>query len=184
MTPELRKAIDEAYHKAGFNATFEPGFIAGDRFGYNRAKMEFEGEIQRLKKKRLNLLDVIRYGRKQRLVYEAKVKELNDLIMPIIEYGQRQDWTVGTSITNELIKRSERLKELEYLLADKEEWISVSDKLPEIDANYQVFSDDEIITAGFNSKKQTWTDACFTFVTEYVTHWRPLPKPPIDTKEK
>ena len=58
-------------------------------------------------------------------------------------------------------------------------WISVKEKLPS-DGSYLLFSDGTQIGMGwFNHARKefiqvnTWAD-----MTDWVTHWQPLPKPP------
>lgn len=62
-------------------------------------------------------------------------------------------------------------------------WISVKDKLPEINQNVMVFIDR-------NHINHNPIDFAFCTYTKYgfslsrVTHWKPLPEPPKEEKEE
>lgn len=62
------------------------------------------------------------------------------------------------------------------------EWIKCSDRLPENGIPCLVFAPeydvDGYSIATYTNGRKKWTDNHFTFITEYVTHWMPLPEPP------
>ena len=64
-------------------------------------------------------------------------------------------------------------------------WISVEDELPEENGYYLCFApnDDDIeaiIVLEFNDNKCWWDYD--NLLTEYITHWQSLPKPPKEEK--
>jgi len=56
------------------------------------------------------------------------------------------------------------------------EWISIKDKLPEINEEVLVMDRDFMDFAYYNSEGQ-WIDREFIDLDD-VTHWMPLPEPP------
>jgi len=75
------------------------GFLEGDQFGYNRAKMEAEEAIK-------SQSNTIKQVNKGLLEYEAKIKKLEE---------------VNSDLNQALEFANHRIKDLESLLADKEE---------------------------------------------------------------
>ena len=69
------------------------------------------------------------------------------------------------------------------------EWISVKDRLPEMDAMRGVFEtvsialkDGRVVSGCYrNTDKEWWgdiTDGLYSNITDLATHWMPLPQPP------
>ena len=66
----------------------------------------------------------------------------------------------------------------------KSGWISVEDRLPATETDVLAFLNDGIETriAACNFARGVWYDCVMncTVVMQHVTHWMPLPKPPIE----
>jgi hypothetical protein len=71
--------------------------------------------------------------------------------------------------------------------ANTSKWISVEDRLPELDVNYNglsvnvlLFTDDNDFIAGYYSfnNKQWYCSSPNNDRIEYITHWQPLPNAP------
>jgi hypothetical protein len=66
------------------------------------------------------------------------------------------------------------------------EWIKVTDKLPE-NKKTVLFSDSEEVYVGYLDTNNNWYEFIYSEDGDwikYVTHWMPLPKPPVQlTKE-
>lgn len=61
------------------------------------------------------------------------------------------------------------------------EWISVKDRLPEIDNEYIValdFLEVKSTTMNFMSVTNKWHTMSSLDISKRVTHWMPLPEPP------
>lgn len=57
-------------------------------------------------------------------------------------------------------------------------WISVEDELPEHAEDVLVFTKNETYSLGHYFYGDGWSLEEDTIVTDYVTHWMPLPSPP------
>ena len=67
------------------------------------------------------------------------------------------------------------------LKESKMEWISVKDRLPDIDNEYIValdFLEVKSTTMNFMSMPSKWYTMSSIDVSKRVTHWMPLPEPP------
>lgn len=61
------------------------------------------------------------------------------------------------------------------------EWISVKDRLPEKSASVLICATGHRVTAYYDKVKEVFRlteDENLYYLTEYVTHWMPLPEPP------
>lgn len=57
-------------------------------------------------------------------------------------------------------------------------WTSVKDSLPKKKGDYLIYNTDGIVWPyWYNPENKKWYDNC-GYLTESVTHWMPLPKPP------
>lgn len=65
-----------------------------------------------------------------------------------------------------------RIAELEAAQA----WVSVDERLPELIVDVLV-ADSDMVAAGYLRKGGTWN--VYGWSGEYVTHWMPLPPPPV-----
>lgn len=68
---------------------------------------------------------------------------------------------------------------------EQDKWVSVNERLPERGGEYLVwpgaFVDSH--SAQFHALTKVWTQSGINgTVTQYVTHWRPLPIPPEEAK--
>ena len=62
------------------------------------------------------------------------------------------------------------------------EWISVEDRLPDDMVEVLVIADGNMAIA-FH-RKGTWSSEDAWLLYDHdITHWQPLPPPPVDTKE-
>lgn len=61
------------------------------------------------------------------------------------------------------------------------EWVSVKDRLPEVEQRYLVYMTryKECILAEYDGNGEWLDEADLANVTRLVTHWATLPKPPI-----
>lgn len=63
------------------------------------------------------------------------------------------------------------------------EWISVKEKMPDLDSKVLVYTEDLDIEIMLYAKKYSWGGYTFIHFTDgwgsNPTHWMPLPKPPI-----
>jgi hypothetical protein len=68
------------------------------------------------------------------------------------------------------VEEFEDLMQQAYAI-DRNEWVSVEERLPDIESRYLILDDDGDVSIDMfiNGKFE-----------DYVTHWMPLPKPPID----
>jgi len=151
-------------------------YQAIDQLRYNRAKREFEETLK-------NIHDLAVEGKSlaksERLEYESKIHAMK-ASHESIQYERAR-------LTDKVNVLESRIKELESLLADKEGWIRCEDRLPEDFTRVIVWSD-----VWRDMKPGVYIDYCQPDAVDHyrwtqyqkITHWRPLPKPPIDTKEK
>ncbi len=70
-------------------------------------------------------------------------------------------------------------------LCDDHKWISVKDRLPEVDVEILFFCGTRIrfgeyVWYGLNEGDYRWRDAVFGDYLIDITHWMPLPEPPKD----
>lgn len=63
------------------------------------------------------------------------------------------------------------------------EWISVKDRLPN-DGDPVLISDGNLVREGTFLKWDGYNSWCQPRGMKEVTHWMPLPKPPLNQKEK
>jgi len=151
--------------------------------GYNRAKREFDEKIKELEEdnKRLeyfkgekekeidtNRVMIAVAESEEELIekYESKINELEESLK---------------GFTGQWLSDQARIKELESLLADKEEWISVKKRFPVIESDgtseqVMIIDDDGNIDLSHYNSRGDW-DYNYEYEMQ-VTHWRPLPKPP------
>lgn len=64
---------------------------------------------------------------------------------------------------------------------DKGEWVSVEDRLPENNDNVLIYANktgEKIEIAFYNDDDKEW-QGLNSFWLPYVTHWQPLPSPPL-----
>ena len=100
---------------------------------------------------------------------------INELIAACIAFGRQVEPDWQTRID----KAQRELREYIAELEEKQRWRVVANgELPEEDGEYWVWFDDEftgIKISGYcdYSKQNGWDN------TERVTHWMPLPEPPI-----
>ena len=83
-------------------------------------------------------------------------------------------------ITSSVLDRAERAIS-EMPAADVQpvnHWISVKDRLPEMDVNVLVYTELKNTFVTSRVDAETWEDDYGFFLAEGVTHWRPLPNPP------
>ena len=62
------------------------------------------------------------------------------------------------------------------------EWISVKDRLPENDSCILIYDGDVGICIYYKGKFQDFDENGYPFEKRYVTHWMPLPEPPVKGK--
>lgn len=67
-------------------------------------------------------------------------------------------------------------------LMDRDKWIDVKDRLPDIDIDVIIYTKWGGVRCGwYNPELQVWFDIYGTTIKS-VTHWRELPDPPIKVK--
>lgn len=57
-------------------------------------------------------------------------------------------------------------------------WINVDDKLSEMYVDVLVYTEYKEMFIANRIEAEVWEDRYGFYLTEYVTHWRPLPEPP------
>ena len=57
-------------------------------------------------------------------------------------------------------------------------WISVNDRLPELDGDYLVFDGTDAFMIASFSKREGWILFVDFWEASEISHWMPLPKPP------
>jgi hypothetical protein len=60
----------------------------------------------------------------------------------------------------------------------KDEWISVTDRLPEVSGKYKVLTERLIMGTDLYSIKKGWTYDRTMSKVDHISRWAPLPSPP------
>lgn len=107
--------------------------------------------------------------------------------------AEHESWADGW---DKAIDLAVRLVENAPAVEPAQQWIPVTDRLPEENGNYIVTACDEgspagegiwystvVVVAEYYSGSWTWYDGCCEYSLEgIVTHWMPLPKPPEENE--
>lgn len=113
---------------------------------------------------------------------------VEDAIIRRTEIGANEDGQANFADAELLARARTDLPRLVALLREqieRDRWVPVSERLPERGGEYLVwpgaFVDSH--SAQFHALTKVWTQSGINgTVTQYVTHWRPLPVPPEVTK--
>ena len=104
---------------------------------------------------------------------KQNVDQANNIRVTKLQAFAETDFIAGAKWA--LSQLSEHVQEFHKL---EDDWVSVDERLPEDDRNVIVFQDNKYISFGWLLRKETWKGS-ISDETIDVTHWQPLPKPPI-----